>query len=179
MKSDDKGFRKLTPRGSLDWKAIEREYRAGQLSVREIAKAHGISHTAIQKRPAREAWERNQSEAVALQWRSTGELFEVPAMVGRRLGRATAGCSRRSSHPARRRANNRTPTMTDATPSNKRSRAAERMRLSRERRRNGTRCLTIETSRNSSRGLIRIGRLPRAQRADHNAVREGAIWVSR
>jgi hypothetical protein len=33
-----------------DWERIEADYRAGLLSVREIAAAHGVSHTAIQKR---------------------------------------------------------------------------------------------------------------------------------
>ena len=34
----------------VDWEAVEGMYRAGLLSVREIARSQGISHTAIQKR---------------------------------------------------------------------------------------------------------------------------------
>jgi hypothetical protein len=47
-----------------DWEAIEREYRAGQLSVSEIARQHGLSHTAINKRAKANKWERNLVEAV-------------------------------------------------------------------------------------------------------------------
>jgi DNA-binding Lrp family transcriptional regulator len=43
----------MTERMSVDWEAIEREYRAGQLSVREIARQQGLSHTAINKRAKR------------------------------------------------------------------------------------------------------------------------------
>lgn len=42
-----------------DWEAIERAYRAGLLSIREIASAHDVSHTAINKRAKREGWERD------------------------------------------------------------------------------------------------------------------------
>ncbi|MFJ4130859.1 hypothetical protein [Pseudomonas cyclaminis] len=42
-----------------DWEAIERAYRAGVLSVREIAASCGVSHTAIQKRAKANGWERD------------------------------------------------------------------------------------------------------------------------
>ena len=43
-----------------DWERIEKLYRAGVLSVREIAGAtSGVSHVAIHKRAKREGWERN------------------------------------------------------------------------------------------------------------------------
>jgi hypothetical protein len=42
-----------------DWERIEADYRAGLLSVREIAASQGISHTAIQKRAKAESWERD------------------------------------------------------------------------------------------------------------------------
>lgn len=42
-----------------DWERIEADYRAGLLSVREIAASQGISHTAIQKRAKVDAWERD------------------------------------------------------------------------------------------------------------------------
>jgi hypothetical protein len=47
-----------------DWEAIEREYRAGQLSVSEIARQHSISHTAVNKKAKAEGWTRNLVEAV-------------------------------------------------------------------------------------------------------------------
>mgnify|MGYP003579787045 CR=1 FL=1 len=42
-----------------DWERIEADYRAGVLSVREIAASQGISHTAIQKKAKAEGWERD------------------------------------------------------------------------------------------------------------------------
>lgn len=47
-----------------DWEAIEREYRAGQLSVSEIARQHGVSHTAINKRAKAQGWTRNLASKV-------------------------------------------------------------------------------------------------------------------
>jgi hypothetical protein len=42
-----------------DWERIEADYRAGLLSVREIASANGVSHVAIQKRAKRDGWTRD------------------------------------------------------------------------------------------------------------------------
>jgi hypothetical protein len=42
-----------------DWERIEAEYRAGVLSVREIAASQGISHVAVQKRAKRDGWARD------------------------------------------------------------------------------------------------------------------------
>ena len=51
-------------RTSADWEAIEREYRAGQLSVSEIGRLYGLSHTAIQKRAKRDSWTRDLAAKV-------------------------------------------------------------------------------------------------------------------
>lgn len=47
-----------------DWERIEGDYRAGLLSVREIAASQGISHTAIQKRAKAEGWVRDLSKRI-------------------------------------------------------------------------------------------------------------------
>ncbi len=49
---------------SVDWEAIEREYRAGQLSVREIAARHGCNASTISRRAKRYGWERDLSDQV-------------------------------------------------------------------------------------------------------------------
>jgi len=49
----------------IDWEAIERDYRAGMLSIREIAKAQGVSDTAIRKKATASGWERDLSAKVA------------------------------------------------------------------------------------------------------------------
>lgn len=47
-----------------DWERIEADYRAGLLSVREIASTHGISHAAISKRSKRDGWTRDLSKRI-------------------------------------------------------------------------------------------------------------------
>lgn len=42
-----------------DWEAIESAYRAGVMSLREIASQHGISDTAIRKRAKKDGWSRD------------------------------------------------------------------------------------------------------------------------
>lgn len=49
----------MTERKPIDWESIERDFRAGVLSVREIASAHDTSHTSINKRAKRDGWDRN------------------------------------------------------------------------------------------------------------------------
>lgn len=48
----------------IDWEAIERDYRAGILSLRAIAAAHGCSHVAIQKKADKEIWTRDLSAKI-------------------------------------------------------------------------------------------------------------------
>ena len=43
----------------IDWEAIELKYRAGVLTLRDIASEHGITHGAINKRAARDGWSRD------------------------------------------------------------------------------------------------------------------------
>lgn len=47
-----------------DWERIEADYRAGLLSVREIAAAQGISHVAVAKRAKRDGWVRDLSKRI-------------------------------------------------------------------------------------------------------------------
>lgn len=51
-------------RKTVDWEAIEREYRAGQLSLREIGRIHDVSDTAIRKKAKAEGWQRDLTEKV-------------------------------------------------------------------------------------------------------------------
>jgi hypothetical protein len=51
-------------RPAVDWEAIEREYRAGQLSVREISRQFGVSHVAIGKRIKDKRWVQDLAEKV-------------------------------------------------------------------------------------------------------------------
>lgn len=57
-------------RPRADWEAIERDYRAGVLSIREVAKVYGVSEGAIRKRANKEAWARDLSTKVQNEVRS-------------------------------------------------------------------------------------------------------------
>lgn len=59
----------MSSKPSVDWEAIEREYRAGQLSVREIARAYGLSEGAIRKKAKASGWERALADKVRQQVR--------------------------------------------------------------------------------------------------------------
>jgi len=49
----------VTVSKDIDWTTIERDYRTGLLSLREIAEPHGISETAVRKRAKRDNWDRD------------------------------------------------------------------------------------------------------------------------
>lgn len=72
----------VTPTAT-DWEAIELAYRAGVLSVPEIAKQHGITHSAVQKRAKAKGWSRDLSakvrKAVATQLVATKVATVSPA----------------------------------------------------------------------------------------------------
>ena len=48
-----------------DWERIECDYRAGVLSLREIAANQGVSHVAIAKRAKKEGWAKDLSQKIA------------------------------------------------------------------------------------------------------------------
>src|SRR5277367_898905 len=49
---------RMTERKSVDWEAIDREYRAGQLSVREIGRRYEVDEAAVRKHAKAEGWTR-------------------------------------------------------------------------------------------------------------------------
>jgi hypothetical protein len=51
-------------RNKIDWESIEKEYRAGQLSIREIARQHSCSDAAIHKKAKLKGWERDLTKRI-------------------------------------------------------------------------------------------------------------------
>lgn len=52
--------RSLQPRRqAIDWSAIERDYRSGLLSLRQLAHKHDCSHSAIANFAGRHGWTRD------------------------------------------------------------------------------------------------------------------------
>lgn len=79
----------------IDWEAIEREYRAGQLSVIEIARQQGLSHTAINKRAKKSGWTRDLSAQVRREVRArlSVDLPPPPPVVSVREPRPVSSFS--------------------------------------------------------------------------------------
>lgn len=54
----------MTSRSNADWERIEQDYRAGVLSIAEMAREHGITRAAIQKRAKAGGWVRDLTTQV-------------------------------------------------------------------------------------------------------------------
>ncbi|SNS16060.1 hypothetical protein [Pseudomonas segetis] len=66
-----------------DWERIEKLYRAGVLSVREIAGECGVSHTAINKRAKTHGWERDLKAKIKAKADSLVSKAEVSTQVSK------------------------------------------------------------------------------------------------
>jgi len=82
----------MTHKKKIDWAAIKEKYEAGEKSVRQIAREHGVSHTAIGKKARDQNWERDVSEdanrlAALEEQRALGETREerTRALANKRL----------------------------------------------------------------------------------------------
>ena len=71
---------------NVDWSAIERDYRSGVLSLRELSKRHGINHVSIKKRADKEGWGRDlaakiqaKAEDIVNKW-SIAYIANAPAV---------------------------------------------------------------------------------------------------
>jgi hypothetical protein len=80
-----------------DWERIEADFRAGLLSVREIAAAQGVSHVAIGKRAKRDGWERDlnakikaRADALVTSRTVTKEVTAERAVTDRAIVEANA-----------------------------------------------------------------------------------------
>lgn len=73
-----------------DWERIEADFRAGLLSVREIAFANGVSHTAIQKRAKAQGWDRDLGGKI----KSKADALVAKREVASQVATATAASER-------------------------------------------------------------------------------------
>ncbi|HCD1115796.1 TPA: hypothetical protein JD713_RS01870 [Proteus mirabilis] len=64
-----------------DWEAIEPAYRAGVMSIREIASQYEITHQAISKRAKKEGWERDLKAKVKARAENLVAKREVASLV--------------------------------------------------------------------------------------------------
>lgn len=68
-------------RKSVDWEGVEREYRAGIRSLRDIADEFGITETAIRKKAKKEEWTRDLSAKVKAKADELVRKEEVRSLV--------------------------------------------------------------------------------------------------
>lgn len=81
MPKTDTASPKKPARRVVDWEAVERDYRAGLKSLREIGKDHGVSHVAVKKRADREDWVRDLSSRIKAKADALVNSAELPAAV--------------------------------------------------------------------------------------------------
>jgi len=93
-------------RKQIDWEAVEADYRAGMLSLREIAEAHGVSHVMISKKAKAMGWVRDLKAKIqakaddlvnkALVNSSVSKVNEVAIVEAVAIASATVQISQRS-----------------------------------------------------------------------------------
>ncbi len=54
----------MAAKKGIDWEAIEREYKAGQLSIREIARQYDVSPALIVRKAKKQEWKRDLTEQI-------------------------------------------------------------------------------------------------------------------
>jgi len=53
-----------TKQARIDWEAVERDYRTGKFTLRELAEKHGCTHQAIDKRAKKHAWTKDLNDVI-------------------------------------------------------------------------------------------------------------------
>ncbi|MCA9368289.1 hypothetical protein KC887_08630 [Candidatus Kaiserbacteria bacterium] len=69
------------PRKDIDWESVERQYRAGILTLRQIAEQHGVSHTAVSKKAREHGWEQDLTAKIAEKAKAMLSKAEVSSKV--------------------------------------------------------------------------------------------------
>jgi len=61
---DETTRKSVSSRRTADWDAIERDFRTGTLTLREMAEKHGVVHSTIARRAEKHGWSRDLTEAI-------------------------------------------------------------------------------------------------------------------
>lgn len=67
----------------VDWELVEKDYRAGIKTLRQIAEERGVSHTAIQKKAKQFGWVRDLSEKIQQKAKDKVAKLEVAKTVSK------------------------------------------------------------------------------------------------
>lgn len=71
----------MARRNDIDWEKIEREYSAGQLTIRQIADENGVSDSQIRAKAKKEGWRRDLSDAIAARTKAKISALDVSALI--------------------------------------------------------------------------------------------------
>ena len=82
----------MARRNDIDWEAIERDYRANQLTVTDVARKHGVSHSQVRAKAKAEKWPRDLTAAIAQRTQEKISTIDVEEIV-EQSARESAGKS--------------------------------------------------------------------------------------
>jgi hypothetical protein len=71
------------PRSDIDWEAIEKDYRAGIATLRQIAETHGTTHTSVSVRARRDGWDRDLGAKIRAKAESLVSKAEVSSEISK------------------------------------------------------------------------------------------------
>ena len=71
----------MARRNDIDWEAVERDYRAGQLTVAQMADKHGVSTSQIKVKAKDKEWQRDLSSAIKARAKAKISQIDVQALV--------------------------------------------------------------------------------------------------
>lgn len=71
----------MARRNDIDWEAIERDYRAGQMTVASVAKKHGVSDSQLRAKAKSEGWTRDLSSAIDQRTKEKIAAIDVASIV--------------------------------------------------------------------------------------------------
>jgi DNA-binding MurR/RpiR family transcriptional regulator len=87
----------MARRSNIDWDAIERDYRIGKLTLREMAAKHGVAESSVSLKAKQLGWTRDLTETVkqatkaALIEASKRRAEEIGVELGEKSARETEG----------------------------------------------------------------------------------------
>lgn len=71
----------MANRSDIDWESIERDYRAGRLSIVKVAEVHGVSRTHLKAKAKAEGWQRDLSAAIEARTKAKISAIDVASLV--------------------------------------------------------------------------------------------------
>ncbi len=71
----------MARRNDIDWEAIERDYRSGQLTLVDVAKKHGVSDSQIRAKAKKNEWPRDLSVAIEQRTKEKISAIDISEIV--------------------------------------------------------------------------------------------------